>query len=281
MENKKKDEYKILLAILSEYIKIDEYIFLFFEQFGIDLIKVLINGYLQFEDKEIDLLPIIQKLVPLIPEKVYIYIYYIYNQFSEIFRLDLKDNESEKNIKSSFEKFSALFNIWKNMLNYDENSYKKYVFFYGNNSINIEPNDKFKDEFKIFININLIKSPLLSINNNIEDCFILGIYTELKYFVFPITLLYCKIEKVTDIDSINIIINEKNEILYGINNDKINMIQIDWIGFKKSEIKKIEIMKNFYGKISPIEFIIEDTDKKSKKVYQLNHHNCIIVNNEK
>ena len=138
LEKEKEDEYKILLAILSEYIKINDYIFRFFEQFGIDLIKVLINGYLKFEDKEIDLLPIIQKLVPLIPEKVYIYIYYIYNQFSEIFMLDLKDNESEEKIKSSFKKFSDLFNAWKNMLNYDENLYKKNIFFYGNNSIYIE-----------------------------------------------------------------------------------------------------------------------------------------------
>ncbi len=69
LEKEKEDEYKILLAILSEYIKINDCIFRFFEQFGIDLIKVLINGYLKFEDKEIDLLPIIEKLVPLIPEK--------------------------------------------------------------------------------------------------------------------------------------------------------------------------------------------------------------------
>ena len=108
------------------------------------------------------------------------YLSYIYKKFSKIFRLDLKDNESEENIKKSFKIFSRLFDIWKIMLNYDEylKNNEKYLLFLGKNSINMKINDINEKYTSMTILINLIKFPLLKINNNLEDLVLLKIYNK-------------------------------------------------------------------------------------------------------
>ena len=92
--------YPDIIRILSGYVKIDDYIFLLFDKLDIYLIKLLINGYINHEEYKASILPILQKLLPLMFNNEYIS--YIYKKLSKIFRLKLKDNESMENIEKSF-----------------------------------------------------------------------------------------------------------------------------------------------------------------------------------
>ena len=92
--------YQDMVTILSEYVKIDGCIFLLFEKLGIFLLKVLVNGYINCEEQNINILSILKKVIHLMLNNEYLS--YIYKKFSKIFRLDLKDNESEENIKKIF-----------------------------------------------------------------------------------------------------------------------------------------------------------------------------------
>ena len=97
------EEFKNLILILYEYTIFDDFIFLLFEKLNIYLIKVVINGYINYNINHFQqkILSIIQRLLPLMLKNDFIY--FIYGKLSKIFRLQLNDNENKENIKSSFE----------------------------------------------------------------------------------------------------------------------------------------------------------------------------------
>ena len=133
--------YPDIIKILTEYVKIDDYIFLLFEKLGIHLLKVLISGYIICEGQNTNILSIFKKALPLMFNNEYIS--HIYKKLSKTFRLHLKDNASKEDIKKSFKRFSRLFDIWKIMLNYTDYFPRniKYIQFFGKNSLNIKIND--------------------------------------------------------------------------------------------------------------------------------------------
>ena len=254
----KEEDFINILSILYEYIKIDDYIFLLLEKMNIYLIKVIINGYINFnisnEGQKTKILSIIEKIIPLMLRRDFIF--FIYNKLSKIFRLKLRNEEDKEKIKSSFEQFYKIFEIWKILFNYEDDikANEKYIQFFGNNNIIIKINNIDKTYECTKININLVNSSLFNININNEDLVLIKIYNSKdEYLEVKIKDIITE-DDTLSIYAIKFIIN--NKILsYVINNDEKNKkeMKIDFI--YNTDIKKIEIMKNFYGKILPIHFI--------------------------
>ena len=155
----KEEDFLNIISILDEYTKIDDNIFLLLEKMNIYLIKVIINGYISFnissEEQKNKVMSIIQKIIPLMLKSDYIF--FIYNKLSKIFRLRLKDEEDKEKIKSSFDKFCKIFEIWKMIFNYrdDKKANEKYMLFFGNNNIKININNIDKNYECTKINIKL------------------------------------------------------------------------------------------------------------------------------
>jgi len=258
------EEFKNLILILYEYTIFDDFIFLLFEKLNIYLIKVVINGYINYNINHFQqkILSIIQRLLPLMLKNDFIY--FIYGKLSKIFRLQLNDNENKENIKSSFERFKKIFEIWKMIFNYGEylKINEKYIILFGKNNIKIKINNINEKYEGTLININFVKSPLLNINNNIDDFSLLTIYNSKEnFFVIKIKDIFKNNDiKVFNINSISFIIND-NTISYIINNNKNDIKEIKMDNLNNKEINRIEIMKNFYGKILPIEFIRKYNNK--------------------
>ena len=249
--------YEDIIRILSEYAEIDECIFIYFEKLGIHLVKVLIKRYISCEEQNTNILSILKKVGTLLVNNENIS--YIYKKLSKIFRLNLKDNASEEDIKSSFKKFSRLFDIWKIMYNYED--YKnKYMIFSGKNCVNIKINNINKEIAQSFIYINFVKSPLLNINNGLKDCTILRIYnTKDQYKDIKFDDLFGNDKRnLSNINAINFTFH-RNQLFYTIIEDKGISGVINDYNFAQNEINRIEILKNFYGKISSIEFSREES----------------------
>ena len=249
--------YEDIIRILSEYAEIDECIFIYFEKLGIHLVKVLIKRYISCEEQNTNILSILKKVGTLLVNNENIS--YIYKKLSKIFRLNLKDNASEEDIKSSFKKFSRLFDIWKIMYNYED--YKnKYMIFSGKNCVNIKINNINKEIAQSFIYINFVKSPLLNINNGLKDCTILRIYnTKDQYKDIKFDDLFGNDKRnLSNINAINFTFH-RNQLFYTIIEDKAISGEINNYNFAQNEINRIEILKNFYGKISSIEFSREES----------------------
>ena len=249
------EDYINITSILYEYIQIDDYIFLLLEKANIYLIKAVINGYIYFstinEKQKNKAFSIIKKLIPLMLNRDYAF--FIYDKLSKIFRLNLRNEEDKEKIKASFDKFCKIFEIWKLLFNYegDMKSNEKYIQLFGKNSIIIKINHTDKTHPSTNININFVKSPLFNINVNNEDFVLIKIYTQKEYFELKLK------DIVTDYESMHSIkfIIENDILSYIINNNKENKKEIKMGKINNKDITKIEIMKNFYGKLMPVEFI--------------------------
>ena len=259
-------DFDNIISILYEYIKIDDYIFLLLEKMDIYLIKVVINGYINFsiktEEQKNKILFIIQNLIPLMLK--YEYVYFIYNKLSKIFRLKLKNGEDKEKIKSEFEKFCKIFEIWKMLFNYGDESKanEKYIQLFGNNNIIFKINSTDEKNQGTTIKINMVKSPLLNINIKNEDFTLIKIYNS-KDEYFELNLKDIIQDENSIIYSIECII-ENNKLFYIINNEKENKKEKDMGNIDGQDIKKIEILKNFYGKLYPIQFM----RKFERKLFQ-------------
>ena len=258
-------EFKILIKVLDKYISIDDYIIPFFEKLNIFLIKVIINGYISYnldKPQKEKILLLINKLIPLLSNNDYLY--YIYNKLSKIFRLNLVDDES--NIDETFSKFNKIFDIWKLIFNYDEDLKlkEKYITLYGNNNFTININNIYTNYISTVININFIKSSLLSMNKNIENFSLMSINSPNESFEIKLNDIKFKDNKsITDINSIRFTITE-GKVIYAIDNDDSTKQEIKNDNIKNMNINKIELLNNFYGKISFIEVV-----RKYKKKFVL------------
>ena len=259
-------DFDNIISILYEYIKIDDYIFLLLEKMDIYLIKVVINGYINFsiktEQQKNKILFIIQNLIPLMLK--YEYVYFIYNKLSKIFRLKLKNSEDKEKIKSEFEKFCKIFEIWKMLFNYGDEfkANEKYIQLFGNNNIIFKINSTDEKNQGTTIKINMVKSPLLNINIKNEDFTLIKIYNSKEEY-FELKLKDIIQDENLIIYSIQFIV-ENNKLFYIINNEKENKKEKDMGNIDGQDIKKIEILKNFYGKLYPIQFM----RKFHKKLFQ-------------
>ena len=259
----KEEDFINITSILYEYIKIDDYIFLLLEKMNIYLIKVLINGYINFnlksEEQKNKVLSIIRKIIHLMLNRDYVF--FIYNKLSKIFRLNLRNEEDKEKIKLSFEKFCKIFEIWKMLFNYEEDSKsnEKYIQLFGNNYIIVKINQIDENYRETKININFVKSPLFNININNENFVIIKIYeTTEKYLEIKLKDIIS--DNYELLHSIQFIIykdnkDNKDKLFYIINDNKENKKELKMGNINNRDITKIEIMKDFYGKLLPIEFI--------------------------
>ena len=106
----------------------------------------------------------------------------------------------------------------------------------------------------------MIKSALLNINNGLKDCTILRIYnTKDQYKDIKFDDLFGNDKRnLSNINAINFTFHP-NQLFYTIIEDKGISGVINDYNFAQNEINRIEILKNFYGKISSIEFSREES----------------------
>ena len=253
----KEEDFINIISILYEYVKIDDYIFLLFEKMNIYLIKIIINGFIDFniknEEQKNKVFSIIHKIIPLILKRDYIL--FIYNKLSKIFRLELRNKPDSKNLKLSFNKFRNIFYIWKIIFNYEDDikANEKYVQLFGNNNIIIKINNINKSYESTKININLVKSPLFDINTDNEDFVLIKIYNSKEEFL-EVKLKDIIKDNDDIIYSIKFVLNN-NSLSYIINDNENNKGEIKMDFIYDTDIKIMEIMKNFYGKLLSMNFI--------------------------
>ena len=253
----KEEDFINIISILYEYVKIDDYIFLLFEKMNIYLIKIIINGFIDFniknEEQKNKVFSIIHKIIPLILKRDYIL--FIYNKLSKIFRLELRNKPDSKNLKLSFNKFRNIFDIWKIIFNYEDDikANEKYIQLFGNNNIIIKINNINKSYESTKININLVKSPLFDINTDNEDFVLIKIYNSKEEFL-EVKLKDIIKDNDDIIYSIRFVLNN-NSLSYIINNNENYKGEIKTDFIYDTDIKIMEIMKNFYGKLLSINFI--------------------------
>ena len=267
-----KDTFMNLIYILKEYINQNEdYILFYFMKIKIDIIKVIINGYIIFEWEEKDKNEIYNFIINIIPyffdKNIF---YYIYNKLSKIFRTFT----FSENKKLLFEKFNKIFDIWK-LLYKVENISKvneSYIAFLGNKNGLILDFNQFKKRSKInSIIINIEFSPHFE-KKYIDEknfCFLKTYYNNIE--AKEVKIIDIKFNSQEKINKINLKITPNfynyniNENLEEIENKNIIMTIPD----SKSEIEKIEILKNYIGTIKSIHIFVEYNKNKNKIEFDL------------
>ena len=252
-------DFQKLISYLEKYLYIDDYIIPLFNKLKINLIKVIINGYISYDIKKEEnekIFSLIDKLIPLLTHTDYIY--FIYNKLSKIFRLNLVKDES--NIDATFSKFNKIFDIWKQVFSYNKESKlkEKYISFYGNNNIVVNISNINENYTSTDIIINFIPSSLSMMNNDKDNFTLMKIFCSNNNESFEIKVNDIELKDnkpLSEIDSIKFTIND-NTITYIINGDKSSKKEIKKENFKNKNksINKIELLDNFYGKISSIKF---------------------------
>ena len=261
-----KEKYKYLVEIIG---KSDEHEFIYllhyFNEMKINLLKVIINGFIDFnfeEDKFDEFIQeSISKLIDFNFNKNMFY--FIYKKFSKIFRRPNKIKDI-----NIIKKIDKLFTIWKilynpfikiNNLNYNYNSYFLFLSDTTTSNKNIEINIKNSSKAKnIIITLNFINSKLLNLNAlNEKFCFLKFQDNKNKIMEIKLSDLHLE-DKNNDINSfsqiykIQFIFSSKS---YKIDiNDSKKIIEIKKVNFDFNIINKIEILNYFFGMVSSVVF---------------------------
>ena len=259
-------DYITLINIIKEYIKANkDFIFLYLEKEEIDLIKILFNGYLSFKkdflDKTDDILKTIKNTLPSFLS--YDLFYIIYNKLSKIYRrFNLVEDKEDL-----FDKFCNTFDLWKlvnniYIINHD------YFCLLGKNVLvltNLITKDKYGfKRVSVFIDF---EGDFCNMKG--ADIDLINIYYKA---IGSKVLKYEDIKKekeksikdlliIVEENSIEYIINKEYDKLNSNNNNKfiqgikLNLESPDKFG-------KIEILKNYIGKIKKISIEIQFKHKK-------------------
>ena len=286
INEKNKEDFLSLINILNEYIEQKEefYILTFFEKINVQILKVIINGYINFDYKQNEMqYNIIKKIVPFFFDKNLFY--YIYNKLSKIFRrFSLYENKN-----NLFNKFTKIMDIWS-LLYKIENISKvniSFVSLIGNNNISLKIlNDKIKiKSIKIIIEF----EPFFpfDINSKIDDFDFLKIYYKLSE-PKEVKINHIMIEKEEKISKILFKIKH-NYYYYNINDEldeKNNEIKKNIIKDRLSlpdenkKIIKVEILNNYIGAIKDIKIIIKDDNEKIEyNIKDKNQNNFFVKSN--
>ena len=267
---KDKENYICLMTLINEYLKQNkDFIFLYFNKNNIDLIKVVFNGYLASDIENTEqkdfLLKTIKDFIPLFFSKVIFY--FIYNKLSKIFRkFNLIQDKENLLIK-----FGKLFELWKVVYDIDnrEKVNSNYFTLLGNQTL-------------ILMNLNnsTIKFHFKKVNINIEfeeDFFNMNEKNDELISVWYVdygakSFRYKDINKIEGeiIKNISIKIKEESIDLTfkkdSNEKNENNFIQVLKIKIDPpSNFGKIDILKNYIGKIRKIYFKIEFKDTELPK----------------
>ena len=271
-----KDDLLTLIEILNDYLnRKKEFIILFFNKININILLVIVNGYIKFDFSENEnntIYNFIKSILPLFFDKMIFY--YIYNKLSKIFRtFYLVENK-----ELLFKRFIKITNIWKLLYEIENKSKvnQEYIALIGKNIFTIDIN-KHKNKSKIkSINFIIEFEPFFyDFNNKNNNFSFLKIYYK---FLKPKEIKYNQINlgdeekikkiqfKITD-HNITYHTNENCDFDYGY--EKIIM---SFILEKKNEIEKIEILKNYIGAIKCIRILIQYDKNKSLFSLRLNEY---------
>ena len=281
---KSKEDFLTLMNLLNEYIKENtDFIFLYFKKINIELLKVAINGYITSDIENAEqnefLLKIIKDLILLFYSKDIFYL--IYNKLSKIFRRFNSIGDKE----NLFNKFYKIFQLWKMIYNIDErNKLNSNYFTLMGGQILVLVNLNNRNEYQF-------KKVKINIEFDEDFCDINGKDNELInvwYFDYGSKgFKYGDIKKNKEEKIKEILIKIKEEsIEYTLN--KVTNKELDENNHgkyvqtiklkldKPSNFVKIDILKNYIGKIKKISIKIEFKDKNLPKY----DYEIIPVNNE-
>ena len=259
-----KEKYKYLIEIIG---KSDEpklmYLLHFFNEMKINILKVIINGFIDFDFEEDKFDKFIQKSISKLIDFNFTknIFYFIYKKFSKIFRSSnrIKDINMIKRIDKLFIIWKIIYNPSIKINNFNYNSY--FLFLADSTTINknIEINIKNSSKAKnLIITLNFISSKLLNLNAlNEKFCFLKFHDNKNKIMELKLPDLHLEdnnngINSFSQIYKINFIFSSKS---YKIDiNDSKKVIEVKKVNFDFNIINKIEILNYFFGMISSIVF---------------------------
>ena len=265
---KEKEKFIALLKIINNYFKErKEFIFFYFKERNIDIIKIILNGFItqDIKDQELKslLISTMKNIIDLFfSRKIF---YFVYNKLSKIFRkFKLVENK-----EILFNKFHKLFYIWNFLFDINEKHPIKtnYFCFIGNKVLTLEN----KDDKYPFNNIDIY----IEFEEGIDflpDDFSLVSAQYADYGIHSMKLEGILSEKEkkeinnifvrVDRYSIRFLFNIEEEFKES-NYDKLTEImRFD----TASDFSKIEILKNYVGKIRNIYIIVNFQDTNIDKI---------------
>ena len=265
----KKEKYKYLVEIIRES---DEpkfiYLLHFFNGMKINILKVIINGFIDFDFEEDKFNEFIQESISKLIDFNFNknILYFIYKKFSKIFRRPnkIKDINIIKRIDKLFIIWKILYNPSLKINNYNYNSYFLFLADSTTMKKNIEINIKNSSKAKNFIiTLNFISSKLLNLNAlNEKFCFLKFHDNKNKIMELKLPDLHLEdnnngINSFSQIYKIKFIFSSKS---YKIDiNDNKKVIEVKKANYDFNIINKIEILNYFFGMISSITFEKEYT----------------------
>ena len=274
-----KDDYDFIVQLIkqeedTQLINLINYL----DQINIQIIKILINGFITFDFKDDkNILGIISKVIGIYFNKNLFY--FIYKKLSKQYRSHdkIKDIEAVKKFEKTFKIWKILYDtkILAKNYNYNNNDISPIAFFPNNNDENknifINLKQTSKGENFYLINIYFLPSIILNLNKNNDKFSILkleddeGNKFDLKYNdLFKNNNI--NVESFSKVNRISISLSNSKYIIH-INKDNFEK-KVD---FDFNSISKIEILNNFVGEISYItiekdNLIIEKEDMKKTKL---------------
>ena len=256
-----KNDYEFIIRIFKNMDK-NEFIhfFRYFNQINIPILKLLINGYIEFDfDQETNgnaILEIISKGIKINFNKNLFY--FIYKKLSKNFRRHnlLKDIQAIKKFGKLFTIWKLLYNIENPIDNFDLNNLSSLIKFQ-----NLKEEKKFieltiddqNEMINLIISINFVDSPILNINIINEKFSFLKLYNDTEIFEIKYNDINLGKEKniasFSNIFKIKFCFYKKGFEIYINKNIKIPFKEFN---FNMNSLKKIEILNNFIGEVSSI-----------------------------
>ena len=266
---KERENFIKLMNLLNEYIKEkNDFVFLYFKEANIDLIKILFNGYTTFDVKNSEEKEKFLLIIKFISNSYFSknLFYIVYNKLSKIFRrFNLSVNK-----EILFDNFSKAFDLWNLLFNLNNkiDLYSNYFGLIGNQTLNLSN----KAEIYHFDCVEILIEFDEGINKSNDKDFS---FVNVKYDKKGLQRL--KIDEILNekdkqnIDNILIKI-DCTSICYLFNydsgEDKNTEIKFDKIIELKNpdNFTKLEILKNYIGKIKLINIKIKLIEDKSQSM---------------
>ena len=273
---KEKEKLVILMNIINQYLKErNDFIFFYFKKLNINLPKIILNGYITTEIKDSEhkknLLLTIKEIIDLFFSKKLFY--FVYNKLSKIFRkYDLEENK-----EILLDKFIKIFDIW-NLL-FDINQKHKldsnYFCFIGNQVLTLVNSEDKCQIDNVGIYIEFFEGVNYLNENNIDFSLFNIHYTDFGMHSLMLEGILNEKEK-KNIKNIAIRV-DGGSISYFFNVVEKDFEDNGFVKLNKimeftreSNFSKIEILKNYIGKIKTIKIIVKFKENNVKKLmYQI------------
>ena len=272
---KEKEKFRMFMDMIKQYLEErNDFIFLYFKKVNINLPKIILNGYLTIEIKDQEyknnLLLLIKEIINLFFSKKLFF--FVYNKLSKIFR---KYN-LEENKEILLDKFIKIFDIW-NLL-FDINQKPKldsnYFCFIGNQVLTLVNSENKYEIDNVEIYIEFFEG-VNCLNENNSDFSLLNVqYADYGMHSLMFEGILNEKEKKKIKNIVLRVDGESISYLFDVEKDfkdnafvKVNKI-MEFT--RESNFSKIEILKNYIGKIKTIKITVKFKENNIKKlIYQI------------